>query len=119
LKGRRKILDLSHRWAYIRAAVARFLILLIHWLFLAISLARLKTGNRIAARMAMMAITTNSSIKVKPLFLPLLNISENTSSYFCFPLSFFRAFRRGRSRGESFSLLSKHLVGTTSSHLSS
>jgi hypothetical protein len=37
--------------------------------FLACSLARLKTGKRMAARMAMIAMTTRSSISVKPLLL--------------------------------------------------
>jgi hypothetical protein len=39
-----------------------------HWVFLACSLALLKTGNRIAARIAIIAITTSSSISVKPRF---------------------------------------------------
>jgi hypothetical protein len=37
------------------------------WLARAASLALAKTGNSIAARMAMIAITTSSSIRVKPL----------------------------------------------------
>src|SRR5713101_4321526 len=40
--------------------------LLAHWLRRACSLARAKTGKRMAARMAMMAITTSNSIRVKP-----------------------------------------------------
>ena len=36
--------------------------------FRAASLARAKTGNRIAARIAMIAMTTKSSMSVKPLF---------------------------------------------------
>src|SRR5207245_9755137 len=40
--------------------------LLRHWVRLAFSLARESTGRSIAARIAMMAITTSSSIRVKP-----------------------------------------------------
>src|SRR6266478_4392460 len=40
--------------------------LLRHWIRLARSLALARAGNSIAARMAMMAITTKSSISVKP-----------------------------------------------------
>src|SRR6266404_823081 len=50
--------------------MARFtcLRLLTHADRLAVSLARLKTGNNSAARMAMMAMTTKSSISVKARF---------------------------------------------------
>ena len=40
-----------------------------HFAFLAISRALLKAGNNIAAKIAIIAITTNSSIKVKPFLL--------------------------------------------------
>src|SRR5882672_11994027 len=40
--------------------------LLIHWAPLALHLALDKAGNNMAARMAMMAITTSNSIRVKP-----------------------------------------------------
>ena len=39
--------------------------LLRHWIRLALSLALAKAGNSIAARMAMMAITTSNSMRVK------------------------------------------------------
>ena len=43
--------------------------LLRHWMRLALSLALDKAGNRSAARMAMMAMTTSSYMRVKaPLF---------------------------------------------------
>jgi hypothetical protein len=41
--------------------------LLTHCVALAFSLTLLNTGNRIAANMAMIVMTTNSSISVKPL----------------------------------------------------
>jgi hypothetical protein len=41
-----------------------------HWIPWAFSLARLKAGKSIAARMAMIAITTKSSMRVKPLLAP-------------------------------------------------
>jgi hypothetical protein len=41
--------------------------LLRHWVLRALSRARANTGNKIAAKMAIIAITTNSSISVKPL----------------------------------------------------
>ena len=37
-----------------------------HWMPWALSLARVKAGKSRAARMAMMAMTTSSSINVKP-----------------------------------------------------
>src|SRR5260370_32816765 len=40
--------------------------LLRHWMRLALSLALARAGNNIAARIAMMAITTSSSINVNP-----------------------------------------------------
>src|SRR5205823_9308072 len=40
----------------------------------ALALARDSAGRRSAAKIAMMAITTNNSIKVKPLFDPLLTL---------------------------------------------
>src|SRR5208337_5154378 len=40
--------------------------LLQHWTRCALSLAAASAGNRIAAKMAIMAITTSNSIKVKP-----------------------------------------------------
>src|SRR6266496_4397700 len=40
--------------------------LLMHWVRNALDLARASTGNNIAARIAMIAITTNNSIRVKP-----------------------------------------------------
>src|SRR4051794_18588556 len=40
--------------------------LLMHFVPCALHLARLRAGSSIAARMAMMAMTTNNSIKVKP-----------------------------------------------------
>jgi len=45
----------------------------------AFSLARANTGNRMAARIAMMAMTTSSSISVKPR-LHLVNIGLNLLS---------------------------------------
>jgi len=53
--------------AYIRMAMPSCFWLLRHEVWRAFSRAREKTGNRIAARIAMIAITTSSSISVKPL----------------------------------------------------
>src|SRR5688572_22737860 len=57
----------SASWAYIIAAVPICFMWLRHALIRAFSRAWAKTGNRIAARIAMMAITTRSSIKVNAL----------------------------------------------------
>jgi hypothetical protein len=46
--------------------------LLIQLAVLAFSLALANTGNRIAAKMAIMAITTSSSISVKPPLFPFI-----------------------------------------------
>jgi hypothetical protein len=46
----------------------------------ACSLALEKTGKRMAARIAMIAMTTSNSIKVNPLFLLFITILSNTSS---------------------------------------
>jgi hypothetical protein len=43
----------------------------IHLVRIAALLAAVKTGNKIAARIAIIAITTRSSIKVKPFLFPL------------------------------------------------
>src|SRR5512146_462647 len=48
-------------------AMAMFLKFARHWVLRADSLARANTGNSMAARMPMMAMTTNSSMRVKPL----------------------------------------------------
>src|SRR5438045_615757 len=50
-----------------KAAVAICLRLLAHLIFCAFNLAPASAGNNIAARMAMMAMTTSNSIKVNPL----------------------------------------------------
>src|ERR1035441_4285020 len=42
--------------------------LLKHWILLAFSLARASAGNSKAARMAIMAMTTSSSIRVNPAY---------------------------------------------------
>src|SRR5687768_2091958 len=52
--------------AYIMKASAICLLLLTHATPLAFSFARLKAGRSIAARIAMIAITTSSSMSVKP-----------------------------------------------------
>jgi hypothetical protein len=52
--------------AYILIAKPHCLRLLAHWARIAVALALLKAGNNMAARMAMMAMTTSNSIKVKP-----------------------------------------------------
>jgi hypothetical protein len=71
----------------------------IHCAFLAFSLALENTGKRMAARMAMIAMTTSNSIKVKPLLL--INILFNTSFYFLFcPLSLFPGFPAREERGQ-------------------
>jgi hypothetical protein len=57
---------LSSRYSII--ALVSWLMLLRHELCLAFSLALTNTGKRIAARIAIIAITTNSSINVNPLF---------------------------------------------------
>src|SRR5579859_2009281 len=51
---------------YIKTPSAIWRVLLAHIVCLAFSRAWAKTGNRIAARIAMMAITTSNSISVKP-----------------------------------------------------
>jgi hypothetical protein len=51
---------------YIISAIASCFILLVQAALRAWSLALEKTGNRIAAKMAIMAITTSSSINVNP-----------------------------------------------------
>jgi hypothetical protein len=56
----------SQSWQYIINAVPICLRLDRQAVFLAFSLARLKTGKRIAARIAMIAMTTNNSINVNP-----------------------------------------------------
>src|ERR1035437_2433238 len=61
--------------AYIRTDMAICLRLLRHWVCIAFCRTREKTGNKIAARMAMIAMTTKSSIRVKP-FLPMVNTSQ-------------------------------------------
>src|SRR5204862_344616 len=53
--------------AYIYQASRSCLLLFMHRMPWALALALAKAGNNRPARMAMMAITTNSSIKVKPL----------------------------------------------------
>src|ERR1039458_1130320 len=53
--------------AYIFTASPHCLRLLAHWICNARALALASAGNNIAARMAMMAMTTSSSINVKPL----------------------------------------------------
>ncbi len=67
---------------YIWIAMATFLTFDRHWILRADSRARAKTGNSIAARIAMIAITTSSSIRVKP---PtrLLNMRASPSSCAC------------------------------------
>src|SRR5690606_20694219 len=56
----------SLSWAYITQASWSCLRLLRHFVAPALALALLKAGNNIPARIAMIAMTTNSSIKVKP-----------------------------------------------------
>src|ERR1039458_9300032 len=53
--------------AYIIQVVANCFSLLMHWMRLAASLARASAGSNNAARMAIMAMTTNNSMSVKPL----------------------------------------------------
>jgi hypothetical protein len=60
--------DSSQSWAYIAKAIPICFALDRHTAFLACSLALENTGNRIAAKMAIIAITTSSSINVKPRF---------------------------------------------------
>ena len=49
-----------------------------HFVVCALSLARFKAGNSMAARMAMMAMTTSNSMRVKPpgRLWPALNVFE-------------------------------------------
>jgi hypothetical protein len=56
----------SQSCSYIATAIASCLVLDKHAVALAFSRAALNTGNRIAARIATMAMTTKSSISVKP-----------------------------------------------------
>src|ERR1017187_2791619 len=52
--------------AYIIQVVANCFSLLMHWMRLAASFARASAGSSNAARMAIMAMTTNNSMRVKP-----------------------------------------------------
>src|SRR5207247_10198625 len=56
----------SQSWQYIVIAVPSWRALLRHWVDRAFSRACAKTGKRMAARMAIIAITTRSSISVNP-----------------------------------------------------
>ena len=58
---------LSQSEQYINRLRQISLVLLKQVFCMAFARARAKTGKRIAARIAMIAITTNSSIRVKPL----------------------------------------------------
>jgi hypothetical protein len=55
--------------AYMAQTSASCLRLLVHWIRLPSALARPSAGNRSAARMAMIAMTTSNSINVKPMLL--------------------------------------------------
>src|SRR6266545_4210491 len=69
------------------------LVLFMHRMACALIFALLKAGSSIAARMAMMAITTSSSIRVKPSFslgpekqLARNPVNEDFSDFIVFPL---------------------------------
>src|SRR5208283_3655253 len=57
-------LSLKSPW-YIIQAVIFCLLLLMHWMACALCLALASAGSSIAARIAIMAITTNNSMRVK------------------------------------------------------
>src|SRR6266850_1248796 len=51
-----------------------------HWIACALTLARARAGSNMAARIAMMAMTTSSSIRVKPVQLDLGLLIKNTKT---------------------------------------
>src|SRR5215831_16289940 len=62
LEGSQSLLSV----AYIIQKLANCFSLLVHWMRLAANFALAKAGKSIAARMAMMAMTTRSSMSVNP-----------------------------------------------------
>src|SRR5581483_7238889 len=77
-----------------RIASVTCLTLFMHWIRLALSLARESAGRIMAARMAMMAMTTNSSIRVKA-SLGRLGAGEQLDSCRLAP----QAYRADRQKG--------------------
>src|ERR1035438_7079291 len=63
-------------WAYMKVESSICLMLLVHLIRMALSLALDSAGRSMAAKMAIMAITTSSSIRVKPLELMLVKHIE-------------------------------------------
>jgi hypothetical protein len=73
----------------------------VHLVCRAFSLAALNTGNNIAAKVATMAMTTNNSISVKPLRIPITSAKfrRNCSTFFEFVSPKFASEGRFGCRG--------------------